>query len=350
VLSRVVVQAVGLIRVAILRPIVAVLERVGAPVDQLLARAGVPVWTPPDPEMLIPTCCVARLLAEGARTQRVEKLGLVAGERARIDMLGMFGRLVGRSQTLGDALDAIAAEQASFSSSSRMSVEGRGECVVLGQAFAGKFDPGDYGWQQATHYVLMLLTGVVGLAEPGWRPVAIGLQSAESTIVRNARLADAMTFRQPATTIAIPRRLLARPLRMPAFDPRMTHDAIEAWRSFAPAADFVTSIAQAVETLSCEGYPDIHQTAEFVGISVRTLQRQLGEAGITHEELIGRARFATAAAVLEETDLKILEIALDLGYSDHAHFTRAFRRWAGCSPQEYRRRQRQNLRGFNLAS
>jgi len=39
----------------------------------------------------------------------------------------------------------------------------------------------------------------------------------------------------------------------------------------------------------------------------------------------GRARFATAAALLEETDTKILDIALDLGYSDHAHFTRAFR-------------------------
>src|SRR5690242_21890449 len=109
-------QAIGLIRVAILRPIVTVLERVGAPVGQLLACAGVPVWAPS--EMLIPTCCVARLLAEGARTQRIEKLGLVAGERARIDMLGMFGRLVGRSQTLGDALDAIATEPASFSPSS----------------------------------------------------------------------------------------------------------------------------------------------------------------------------------------------------------------------------------------
>src|SRR5438093_5743327 len=60
---------------------------------------------------------------------------------------------------------------------------------------------------------------------------------------------------------------------------------------------------------------------------------------VTHELLVGRARFATAAGVLEETDTKILDTALDLGYSDHAHFTRAFRRWADCSPQEYRRRR-----------
>jgi AraC-like DNA-binding protein len=33
----------------------------------------------------------------------------------------------------------------------------------------------------------------------------------------------------------------------------------------------------------------------------------------------------------------VLDIALDLGYSDHAHFTRAFRRWTGMPPREFRR-------------
>jgi len=94
-----------------------------------------------------------------------------------------------------------------------------------------------------------------------------------------------------------------------------------------------------IQTLSWEGYPDIHLTAKLLGMSVRTLQRHLAAAGVTHEVLVGRARFATAAALLQETNTKVLDIALDLGYSDHAHFTRAFRRWAGCSPQEYRRRQ-----------
>jgi len=91
--------------------------------------------------------------------------------------------------------------------------------------------------------------------------------------------------------------------------------------------------------LSWEGYPNIHVTADFLGMSVRTLQRHLATAGVTHEMLVGKSRFATAAALLEETDTKILDIALDLGYSDHAHFTRAFRQWVDCSPQEYRRRR-----------
>jgi AraC-like DNA-binding protein len=113
-------------------------------------------------------------------------------------------------------------------------------------------------------------------------------------------------------------------------------DAVEAT---PPAAerDLVASIREAIETLSCgDDYPSIRTTAEFVGMSVRTLQRRLAEAGATHHVLVAQARFATAAAVLQRTDAKILELALDLGYSDHANFTRAFRRWAGCAPREYR--------------
>ena len=71
-------------------------------------------------------------------------------------------------------------------------------------------------------------------------------------------------------------------------------------------------------------------------MTVRTLQRRLSVAGLSHEVLVAQTRFATAAAVLEQTNAKILDLALDLGYSDHANFTRAFRRWAGCSPHEYR--------------
>jgi AraC-like DNA-binding protein len=63
-------------------------------------------------------------------------------------------------------------------------------------------------------------------------------------------------------------------------------------------------------------------------------------SGARSPAAVAQARFATAATVLEQTNAKILNLALDLGYFDHANFTRAFRRWAGCSPRQYRLRSR----------
>src|SRR5262249_47534458 len=146
-------------------------------------------------------------------------------------------------------------------------------------------------------------------------------------------------FAQPATAIALPWALYDNPLRRPSTAVTIPDESLDAWRASAPADGFVESIVQVIEMLSRGGYPGIHLTADILGMSVRTLQRHLLAAGVTHDSLVGRVRFANAATLLEETSARVLDIALDLGYSDHAHFTRAFRRWAGCSPQEYRRRR-----------
>ncbi len=133
--------------------------------------------------------------------------------------------------------------------------------------------------------------------------------------------------------------------RLPPVAPTEIPGDVEDWISSAPSRDFAASIRQAVETLSRgENYPSVRQTADFVGMSVRTLQRRLAQAGASHHMLVAQARFATAAAVLERTDHKILDLALDLGYSDHANFTRAFRRWAGCAPGEYQSRKARRQR------
>ena len=338
---------IGLTRAGSIAPIVAVLERVGAPVDRLLASVGVPMWARANPDMLIPTWSIVRLLREGARSQGIENLGLLAGRATRFDSLGTFGRLIVRSWTLGDALNQMITNHSTFSSNGRMWLAHRGdEAVEFCHAYTDKFDELDDGWQQVSGYVLMFMIETIRLGGgPTWRPDAVDVQTGESAILRHAEpLSGArLAFARPSTAITFPRSLLDRPLPRPDVDLQLTRDRIEEWKESGPPRDFVASIVRAVETLSWEGYPDIHRTAEFLGVSVRTLQRRLAEAGITHESIIGRARLETAVAVLEETDTKILEIALDLGYSDHAHFTRAFRRWTGVSPQGYRRRVRENV-------
>lgn len=88
------------------------------------------------------------------------------------------------------------------------------------------------------------------------------------------------------------------------------------------------------------GYPTIDQTALRMGIRVRTLQRRLSAAGLTYTELVETARFEIACHRLSGGGTRISEIAETLGYSDPGSFSRAFQRWAGMTPRDYRRRSR----------
>ena len=115
---------------------------------------------------------------------------------------------------------------------------------------------------------------------------------------------------------------------------------VEAWKASGPAADFPLSVLQVIATLSSSDCPRIGVTADAIGTSVRALQRRLADAGVSYGRLVTEARFATAVHLLQRTNATVLNIALDLGYSDHAHFTRAFRRWTGVAPREFRRANR----------
>jgi AraC-like DNA-binding protein len=101
--------------------------------------------------------------------------------------------------------------------------------------------------------------------------------------------------------------------------------------------DFGEAVRQIVTMLLSEGYPDIHLVAGMVRISVRTLQRRLQDEGLTFARVVAKARFDEAQRMLEDPARKVIDVALDLGYSDPAHFTRAFERWTGLAPREFRR-------------
>ncbi|MDJ0945822.1 MAG: helix-turn-helix transcriptional regulator [Kiloniellales bacterium] len=73
-------------------------------------------------------------------------------------------------------------------------------------------------------------------------------------------------------------------------------------------------------------------------LNARTLQRRLSHASTSYSRIVDELRFEKACCLLEGGDRSIAEIARALGYSDPAHFTRAFRRWAGMTPREYRQR------------
>lgn len=83
--------------------------------------------------------------------------------------------------------------------------------------------------------------------------------------------------------------------------------------------------------------PDAETIAASLGISLRSLQRHLRDEGTSLAALKTRARLERAAGLLVRGTLPIKRIAHLAGYRDETSFSRAFRRWSGQSPAEYRR-------------
>lgn len=88
--------------------------------------------------------------------------------------------------------------------------------------------------------------------------------------------------------------------------------------------------------LSPDGPPRLEAVAAEAGCSARTIQRRLRDAGLTFTQVLDEVRLETAARLLRGSEIRVIDLAIDLGYSDHANFTRAFRRWAGTSPTHFR--------------
>lgn len=76
--------------------------------------------------------------------------------------------------------------------------------------------------------------------------------------------------------------------------------------------------------------------ARQLGHSSRSLQRKLAGYNTTFNSLLELTRREAAKRYMEETDLLISEIAYRLGFSTIGNFTRAAKRWFGCTPREYR--------------
>ncbi len=86
------------------------------------------------------------------------------------------------------------------------------------------------------------------------------------------------------------------------------------------------------------GDVSIDDTARAMGTSVRTLQRLLRRnSGVDFRELANTIRLRVAKELLRGSSASITQVAMELGYSSPANFSRAFRTASGLTPQEYRR-------------
>ncbi|MFP6807271.1 MAG: AraC family transcriptional regulator [Pseudomonadales bacterium] len=102
------------------------------------------------------------------------------------------------------------------------------------------------------------------------------------------------------------------------------------------AGDLVSQVRKFVAQTLIHGEPDKQAIANELNMSPRTLQRRLEEEDTSVKEIVNETRHQLSLSFLDKPHYSIKEVAYALGFSDPSNFARAFRRWTGRTPRQYR--------------
>jgi AraC-like DNA-binding protein len=274
-------------------------------------------------------------LERNAHAEGLGNLGVLAARQIHIGDLGAFGRIIRQSLTLNDALLNAAKLMPSYNSAHRLWLEPHGDQVRLCHKYVRDFG---LGRKFADQFTLSLLIDVVRVVTgPRWLPSEIHIERgvADGAI---SELFGAPSAARDVSAIVFDKALLAEPLVRRIGAGAGAHNADHALlQETAPASDFVSSLRQVIALFMRDDRLEIEQIAALFGLRARTLQRRLAEEGIQYSNLVAQVRYDQAIRLLADQAIEVTDIAHELGYSDAANFTRAFRQWAGMAPSAYRR-------------
>jgi AraC-like DNA-binding protein len=102
------------------------------------------------------------------------------------------------------------------------------------------------------------------------------------------------------------------------------------------ADDFPAQVRSVLRPALLTGQARLDRIAALFSMHSRTLSRHLNDCGTSFQALLDEGRFEIARQMLEDPRIGVNQIAMTLDYADASAFTRAFRRWSGTTPAQWR--------------
>lgn len=321
-----------------LSPFVDILNGLGAPTASLLGKFCLPTSLEEKPNHYIPILRAIDFAEFARRSQGIEDFGFHASRLLRFDHLSEKTRyLIGHSPTLLSALEQTCKWASLEDSNLSNWLERHGDQVRICSRLAGTEGLLHLEHSQWLQNIFPIYV-VRQFAGPEWAPATIAFEAHFSSTPAcqsfwpNSRF----LYGQEASWIDVPISFLALPNRANKILPCLKEEE-EVERS---SYEIVDVLKLMLPSYLDERLPVLAEIAEMASVSTRSLQRKLSDVGITYSGLLDSVRFEKARKLLRETDTKIVEIAFASGYADAAHFTRAFRRFAGVTPGQFREQWR----------
>lgn len=264
-------------------------------------------------------------------------LGLLLGQRLNVSTHGILGYAVLSSSNFGKAIQfalkyyrvlGLSYELEVVELADRVELRAR-ESMPLGalSRFAGE------GLLASLHGIARFLVGErleqveVGFAHP-----------APHYAERYAQVFGVpATFDRPCHRLSMPSAYLARPMALanPA-TVQMCERQCEALLASLDVQDGLLTRLRRLLLARPGDFPDLESAARTLHTSSRSLRRHLAEMGSGYQQVLDEVRRSLALEYLTTTHLPLYEIAYLLGFSDPSNFRRAFKKWTGKLPSDYR--------------
>ena len=331
--------AVPAIHASQLVPLLGLLSEAGAPIERLLEEEGLSPTLLRDPQGYAPAEKLFNFMSHAGETQGIEHVGWQSGMRGDLAESGSWAEHVGHASTLRGALEMLIEHYPVTSPLVRLGLK-EDETTEIAWLWRRRLvnlkkNPGHVEVEQFT---LARFISVIRLAAGDeWLPNHLKI---ETPCCRTGPLPEAMTvcridYEVPTIAIAIPHDLLDLPIRQVA--------TLDRFRSGCADPTPPTLEDFLLEMLR----PDVRHERLSIGLaadtalmSPRSLSRQLHAEGTGWRDIRKHLLLDRSKVLLRNSELPIGEIATELGYSDSAHFTRAFESWQGVSPSRFRAQPR----------
>lgn len=294
-----------------------------------------------DPDDRLPITAVHELLDGAIVLTQDPDIGLKAAREIAPGDYGAVEYAARSAANYGDALQCVGRYMRLVNDALRFSVreEGKDALIQLDSTVAMPRAASDF--QSAAFHV-----SGMNLWQPGMKPVFQVWFTHPAPLDAREYVATfqpgSVHFSKPWSGFVLPREYLALPT--PSADPQL-HTLIrkhaDAMLAELPRAQ---SLTERVRDLLAEelsgGTPTARHIARKVAMSERSLARHLHEEGTTFSALLEDLRRRMALRYVRNSELSFSEITFLLGFSQAAAFYRAFRRWTGQTPREYRHNPR----------
>jgi AraC-like DNA-binding protein len=319
----------------------ALLERWGVNQDAFAAELSLSREALAQPGARLGIDVIGNIMRRARELTEEDGLGFFLGLQMRASTHGFLGFAAMTAPTVRSALDLIPRFAPTLTDALRITLLTQGsttflrvaELTPLGEARSEIMTAIMIGlWQMAS--------AITGAALVG--DTELNLAAPRAYEARFLHLTPRpIRFGAPHNQLSMETAALDTPLLMA--DPAAQQLATEQCSRELLALTRTTTTAETVRSaLSAEGGLSLglSDIAKRLYMSERTLKRRLMAQGTSFAALIEQVRRERATVLLETSDLPLSEVAEQVGYTELANFTRAFRRWTGVTPHRFRRGER----------